>query len=116
MYDRTRMLRCRRCRRPVEEVESTTEKAIPRPYPADLRKRVLAACARQNDTRAEIARRFAVSQSTIYGWLQQACGEGRRVGAATDQAARMKRRIRGRISLRQARPWKVPKWPTFRCR
>ena len=36
--------------------------------------------------------------------------------AVIDQALRMNRLIRGSISMRQTHPWKVPKWPTFRCK
>jgi transposase len=45
---------------------------------ADLRERALAACERREDSRAAIARRFSVSQSTLYDWLRQAHAEGRR--------------------------------------
>jgi transposase len=51
---------------------------MPRPYSADLRERVLAACERQDGSRAATARRFAVGQSTVYAWLRQAREEGRR--------------------------------------
>jgi hypothetical protein len=54
------------------------EEAMPRPYSADLRERVLAACGRREDGRAMITRRFAVGGSTLYGWLRQAREEGRR--------------------------------------
>ncbi len=51
---------------------------MPRPYSADLRLRVLRACAREEGTRQQIARRFRVSESTVYGWLRQARDEDRR--------------------------------------
>jgi transposase len=51
---------------------------MPRPYSADLRERALAACERRDGSRAEIARRFSVGVSTLYGWLKQAREEGRR--------------------------------------
>ena len=51
---------------------------MPRPYSADLRLRVLRACAREEGTRQQIARRFRVSESTVYGWLRQAREEDRR--------------------------------------
>ena len=54
------------------------EDAMPRPYSADLRLRVLRACAREEGTRQQIARRFRVSESTVYGWLRQARDEDRR--------------------------------------
>jgi transposase len=54
------------------------EDAMPRPYSADLRLRVLRACAREEGTRPQIARRFRVSESTVYGWLRQARDEDRR--------------------------------------
>jgi transposase len=54
------------------------EDAMPRPYSADLRLRVLRACAREEGTRQQIARRFRVSESTVYGWLRQAREEERR--------------------------------------
>ncbi len=49
-----------------------------RPYSADLRLRVLRACAREEGTRQQIARRFRVSESSVYGWLRQARKEDRR--------------------------------------
>jgi transposase len=51
---------------------------MPRPYSADLRVRALRACAREDGTRARIARRFGVAQSTLDGWLRQERAEGRR--------------------------------------
>ena len=51
---------------------------MPRPYSADLRLRVLRACAREEGTRQQIARHFRVSESTVYGWLRQARDEDRR--------------------------------------
>ncbi len=51
---------------------------MPKPYSADLRGRVLAACARAEVGRAEIARRFEVAEATLYGWLKQDREEGRR--------------------------------------
>lgn len=50
---------------------------MPRPYSRDLRERVLVACDAREGTRAEIARRFRVSESTLYLWLQQRREEGR---------------------------------------
>src|SRR5688500_14259939 len=51
---------------------------MPRPYSADLRERALAACERQEESRAGIARRFVVGVSTLHDWLRQAREEGRR--------------------------------------
>jgi transposase len=51
---------------------------MPRPYSADLRERVLAACERQEESRVGIARRFVVGVSTLHDWLRQAREEGRR--------------------------------------
>lgn len=51
---------------------------MPRPYSADLRERVLLACERSAARRAEIARRYQVSEATVYNWLWQAREEGRR--------------------------------------
>ncbi len=51
---------------------------MPRPYSADLRERVLAACERREASREEIARRFRVAASTLYAWLGAVRGEGRR--------------------------------------
>ena len=51
---------------------------MPRPYSADLRERVLAACERREGTREAIARRFRVAASTVYGWLRLARETGRR--------------------------------------
>ena len=47
------------------------------PYSPDLRRRVLHACAMVEGSRAEIARRFAVSERIVYVWLQQEREEGR---------------------------------------
>jgi transposase len=74
------------------------EEAMLRLCSADLRERVLAACERREDSRSEIAQRFAVGQSTLYSWLRQAREEGRRgakparggtawLGGAAGQAA-----------------------------
>jgi transposase len=43
---------------------------MPQPYSVDLRERVVAAAARQ--TQAEVAARFAVSESTVYAWCRRA--------------------------------------------
>ena len=51
---------------------------MPRPYCGDLRERVLLACEQGEGSRAAIARRFRVGESTIYTWLQVARTEGRR--------------------------------------
>jgi transposase len=51
---------------------------MPRPYSGDLRERVLLACEQDEGSRAAIARRFRVGESTIYTWLQVARIEGRR--------------------------------------
>ena len=51
---------------------------MPRPFSADLRRRVLRAGARGDGTRRQIARRFRVSESTVYGWLRQERDEDRR--------------------------------------
>jgi transposase len=50
---------------------------MPRAYSVDLRERVLAACERGEGGRGEIARRFAVAERTVSGWLK-AAREGRR--------------------------------------
>lgn len=50
---------------------------MPVPYSSDLRRRVLHACAMVEGTRAEIARRFAVSERIVYLWLAQERTEGR---------------------------------------
>jgi transposase len=50
---------------------------MPRAYSSDLRERVLAACDAREGTRGEIARRFRVSESTLYLWGQQRRQEGR---------------------------------------
>jgi len=43
---------------------------MPQPYSVDLRERVVAAAAQQ--TQAEVAARFAVSESTVYKWCRRA--------------------------------------------
>ena len=50
---------------------------MPAPYSSDLRRRVLHACAMLEGSRAEIARRFHVSERIVYLWLQQEREEGR---------------------------------------
>ena len=47
------------------------------PYSPDLRQRVLHACAMVEGSRAAIARRFQVSERTVYLWLLQEREEGR---------------------------------------
>jgi transposase len=54
------------------------EAVMPRPYSADLRRCALRACARGDGTRERIARRFAIGESTLYGWLKQEREEDRR--------------------------------------
>ena len=51
---------------------------MPRPYSADLRRRVLRACARGEGSRGRIARRFRVGESTVYDWLRLERAEDRR--------------------------------------
>lgn len=51
---------------------------MPRAYSADLRERVLDACAAAEVERAEIARRYRVSESILYSWWKQWKEEGRR--------------------------------------
>jgi transposase len=50
---------------------------MPAPYSADLRERVLHACAAARLSRAEIAAQFEVGESTVYLWLTQERLEGR---------------------------------------
>ena len=50
---------------------------MPAPYSPDLRRRVLHACAMVEGSRTEIARRFQVSERSVYLWLQQERDEGR---------------------------------------
>lgn len=49
---------------------------MPRPYSKDPRERAVAACE-AGGKRSEIARQFAISESTLYSWLQQYRAEGR---------------------------------------
>ena len=50
---------------------------MPAPYSPDLRRRVLHACAMVEGSRAAIARRFQVSERSVYLWLRQEREEGR---------------------------------------
>jgi transposase len=50
---------------------------MPRPCSADLRERVLLGCERGEGSQVGIARRFRVSERTVWGWLKRA-REGRR--------------------------------------
>jgi transposase len=47
-----------------------------RAYSMDLRERVVAACERGDLTRAQVAQRFAIAETTLYAWLSLArtCG------------------------------------------
>lgn len=47
---------------------------MPSPYSLDLRERAIAACEAGELTRAEIARQFRLSESTLYDWLQRRRG------------------------------------------
>jgi len=51
---------------------------MPGAYSADLRERVLLACARGRLSRAKIAKAFQVAESTVYRWLQTWRTEARR--------------------------------------
>ena len=51
---------------------------MPRPYSADLRRRVLRAGERGRLSRARIAALFGVGETTLFRWQQQARVEGRR--------------------------------------
>jgi len=72
---------------------------MPRPYSADLRERALAACERQEESRAGTARRFVVGVPTLHDWLRQAREEGRR---AAKPAARGGRPLLGGSETRAA--------------
>jgi transposase len=50
---------------------------MPAPYSADLRRRVLAACAAHEASRAELARRYRIGESTLYRWLEAERVDGR---------------------------------------
>lgn len=43
---------------------------MPEAYSTDLRERVLRACRRDEGSRYDIARRYQVSESTLYAWQQ----------------------------------------------
>jgi transposase len=49
-----------------------------RPYSTDLRERVLRACEIGEESQAEIARRFEISESAVASWLRHLRQEGRR--------------------------------------
>ena len=51
---------------------------MPGAYSADLRERVLEACEAAEVERGEIARRYRISEATLYGWWKQWKAEGRR--------------------------------------
>ena len=50
---------------------------MPRPYSADLRRRVVAAARDSGQSREAVAVRFAVGRSTVYRWVEAAQSEGR---------------------------------------
>lgn len=74
---------------------------MPRPYSADLRQRVLAACDAGDGTRAEIARRFRVSESALYAWLEQ---RRRELGGQAAQAPPHRPKEMTRRAAEQDRP------------
>jgi transposase len=49
---------------------------MPRAYSMDLRERVVAACARGELTREQVAQQFGIAEATLYEWLTRAraCG------------------------------------------
>src|SRR5690242_1207687 len=49
-----------------------------RPYSTDLRERVLRACENGEESQAEIARRFEISESAVGSWLRHLHKDGRR--------------------------------------
>jgi transposase len=51
---------------------------MPGPYSGDRRERVLSACERGRLSRAKIAKRFQVAESTVHRWLPTWRREGRR--------------------------------------
>lgn len=63
-----------------------------RAYTAELRERVLRACARGGLSRAALAQLFGVGESTLYRWQQIWRAEGRREAHPERQAARGPRR------------------------
>jgi transposase len=50
---------------------------MPRPYSADLRRRVVAAALDGGQSREAVAVRFAVGRSSVYRWVEAAQSEGR---------------------------------------
>jgi transposase len=50
---------------------------MPRPYSADLRRRVVAAALDGGQSREAVAVRFAVGRSTVHRWVEAAQSEGR---------------------------------------
>ena len=50
---------------------------MPRPYSADLRRRVVTAALNGGQSREAVAVRFAVGRSTVYRWVEAAQSEGR---------------------------------------
>jgi transposase len=50
---------------------------MPRPYSADLRRRVVAAALDGGPSREAVAVRFAVGRSTVHRWIEVAQSEGR---------------------------------------
>ena len=45
---------------------------VPKPYPAEFRRDVVAVARRREATLSQIARDFGISEATLYNWLNKA--------------------------------------------
>jgi transposase len=74
---------------------------MPRAYSADLRGRVVAAVLNGGQSRAAVARRFAVGRSTVYRWVDVAQSEGRLVAKPMRGGPKPTIRDEGEAALRR---------------
>ena len=71
---------------------------MPKPYPAEFRRDVVAVARKNQAPLFQIAKDFGVSEATLHNWLKKAdIGDGIRPRVTDDQASEiraMKRRMR----------------------
>ncbi len=72
---------------------------MPKPFPAEFRRDVVAVARRREVPIAQIAKDFGISEATVHNWLKQdAIDSGRRPGTATADSAEV-RELRKRNRL-----------------
>jgi transposase len=64
---------------------------VPKPYPAEFRRDVVAVARRREATLSQIARDFGISEATLYNWLNKAdIEDGVRPGLTEADAAEIR--------------------------